>query len=215
MVASRVRSEPVRGALQQDTTSKPVLRACDFFVFTRNSVLKTNDLCANKSRRFKKVTNSERSEGPAVVLRPTTSLFRFQPSRLIVLPFKRIQCRLVPQRQPDIVQPFQQTKLAERINFELSLESITVCHGLIFKRDGQLVIRQRLRVVQQLRYLGLSQSRQHNAVLAGIREKNVGKCRRNHSAKPKVRQRPCGVLTARSAGEVLSCDEGLRALVAR
>src|SRR5208337_4626015 len=35
------------------------LRACDFFVFSQKWVLKTNDLCAKKSRKFKKVTNSQ------------------------------------------------------------------------------------------------------------------------------------------------------------
>src|SRR5271165_7093748 len=35
------------------------LRACDFFVFSQEWVLKTNDLCAKKSRKFKKVTNSQ------------------------------------------------------------------------------------------------------------------------------------------------------------
>jgi hypothetical protein len=35
------------------------LRACDFFVFSQKLVLKTNDLCAKKSHKFKKVTNSQ------------------------------------------------------------------------------------------------------------------------------------------------------------
>src|SRR5271165_5395735 len=35
------------------------LRACDFFVFSQKWVLKTNGLCAKKSRKFKKVTNSQ------------------------------------------------------------------------------------------------------------------------------------------------------------
>jgi hypothetical protein len=36
----------------------PSLRGCDFFVFLQKQILKTNDLCAKKSHKFKKVTNS-------------------------------------------------------------------------------------------------------------------------------------------------------------
>jgi len=38
-----------------------ILRACDFFVFPQKWTLKTNGLRTKKSRKFKKVTNSERS----------------------------------------------------------------------------------------------------------------------------------------------------------
>ncbi len=44
------------------------MRACDFFVLSQNPMLKTNDLCAKKSRKFKKVTNSEQDDPQAFAL---------------------------------------------------------------------------------------------------------------------------------------------------
>jgi hypothetical protein len=48
-------------ARRSESPWRPALRACDFFVFSQKQILKTNDLCAKKSHKFKKVTNSERS----------------------------------------------------------------------------------------------------------------------------------------------------------
>src|ERR1035437_9433455 len=110
-----------------------------------------------------------------------------------MLGFKFVQRRLMPQSQPNVVQAFDQTELAERINLKARLESLAVSHRLVLKRDGELIVWNRLRVG----------------------EKDVGKCRRNPHAEAKVRQRPCGMFAARSAGKVLARNQNLRALVAR
>jgi hypothetical protein len=47
-------------ALSGDFFGFVILRACDFFVFPQKWTLKTNGLRTKKSRKFKKVTNSER-----------------------------------------------------------------------------------------------------------------------------------------------------------
>jgi hypothetical protein len=59
-------------ALCQGTTSEPALRGCGF-VFVRTAMLKPKHLFAPKTRKFKKVTNSEHSR-------------RVPPSRLFLTP---------------------------------------------------------------------------------------------------------------------------------
>src|ERR1035437_4134229 len=132
-----------------------------------------------------------------------------------MLGFKFVQRRLMPQSQPNVVQAFDQTELAERINLKARLESLAVSHRLVFKRDGELIVRNGLRVREQLGYLLFAQPRLHNYVLARVGEKDVGKCRRNHHAETEITKRPCRVFAARSAGEVLARNQNLRALVAR
>ena len=71
------------------------------------------------------------------------------------------------------------------------------------------------RVVEQRGYFLFSQPRQHDAVFAGVGEKDVGEGRRNDDAEAVIAERPGSVLAARAAGEVFAGDENLRALVAR
>src|ERR1700691_5901465 len=56
---------------------------------------------------------------------PSASLNRFclQPPRTIVLLLKLVQLRGMPEREPDIVESFEQTILSKRIDIELRAES--------------------------------------------------------------------------------------------
>ena len=119
------------------------------------------------------------------------------------------------QGEADVVEAFEQAELAEGIDLEGCAEAAAVGHRLRFERDGELIVGNRLRVVEQFGHLLFAQPRQHDAVLAGVGKEDVGEGRRDHGAEAEVGERPGGVFAARSAGEVLAGDENLRALVAR
>jgi hypothetical protein len=55
---ARKQPQILRLRLPQKTPRTP-LRACDFFDFSPKPMLTMNDLCVKKSRKFKKVTNSQ------------------------------------------------------------------------------------------------------------------------------------------------------------
>ena len=50
------------------------------------------------------------------------------------------------QRQADVVESFNQAELAEGSTSNARLESTAVGDSLLFKRDGQLIVRNGLRV---------------------------------------------------------------------
>ena len=85
-------------------------------------------------------------------------------------------------------------------------------YGLRFKRDGELVVGNGLGVVQKLGDLLFSEADEDDAVLAGIREEDVGEGGRDDDAKAVIAEGPGGMLAAGTAGEVLAGDENLRAL---
>src|SRR4029077_12013739 len=98
-----------------------------------------------------------------------------QPSRFVVLCFKFVECGLMAQRQSDVVKTFDETELTKWINLECGVETLVVSHRLSLKRDGQAVVGNRLRVVEQLRYLIFTEADKHDTVLAGVGKKDVGK----------------------------------------
>ena len=53
------KTEPVRAELQLAQDPSTALRVCDFIVFSQNPMLKTDNLHAKKTCKFKKVTNSQ------------------------------------------------------------------------------------------------------------------------------------------------------------
>ena len=108
-----------------------------------------------------------------------------------------------------------QAELAEGIDFEGGVKAVCVGDGLLFKRDGELIVGDGLGVVQQLRDLLFTEADEDDAVLAGVGEKDVGEGGSDDGAEAVVAERPGGVLAAGTAGEVLAGDEDLRTLVAR
>src|SRR5580658_1782811 len=140
---------------------------------------------------------------------------RLQPAGTVVLGFVYIERSGVPQREADIVEPFEQAELAEGIDLKLCFESATVRHGLRFERNRELIAGNLLCVLKQRFDLRVAEPRENDAVLAGIREKDVGECRRDDHTEAVVRERPCGMLAARSAAEVPAGNENPRAVITR
>ena len=59
-----------------------------------------------------------------------------------MLCFKCVERRCVTQGQADVVEAFEQAELAEGIDFKCCAEAVAVGYGLLFKRDGELVVRE-------------------------------------------------------------------------
>jgi len=118
------------------------------------------------------------------------------------------------QSQADIVESFKKTELAEWVNLEGCRKALIVSNCLRFKRDGQLIIRNGLRVVEQSGHLRLTEPRQHDAVLAALEKKMSANVGAMTARKPKSEsaQAACSRLEphAKFCG-----DEYLRAIVAR
>jgi len=62
--------------------------------------------------------------------------------------FECIERRCVAQSEADVVQAFDQTELAERVNLKARLESLAVGNSLLFERNSELIVRNCLGVVQ-------------------------------------------------------------------
>src|ERR1035441_699738 len=139
----------------------------------------------------------------------------FQPAGLVVPGFKCVERRLMAQGQADVVEAFQEAESAKRVHLEGCAESPVVGDRLRLELNSKLIVWNRLCVVEQFGDLLFSEPGQHDAVLAGVGEEDVGEGGRYHGAEAEVRERPGGVFAARSAGEVLARDENLRALVTR
>src|SRR5579875_3697802 len=111
---------------------------------------------------------------------------RLQPGRVIVLLFELVERVGMAQSQPDVVEPFEQAVLAEGIDLERSAEAAAVGHLLLLERDGEPIAGNRLRILEQLFNVALAQPHQHDAVLAGVREEDIGEARRNDHAESVV-----------------------------
>ena len=121
----------------------------------------------------------------------------------------------MPQREANVVETFEQAELAKGIDLEFCGESAAIGDGLRFERDGQLIARNLLRVLEQSFDLLLRKAGKNDAIFARVGKEDVGKCRSDDHAKAVVGERPCGVLAARSAAEVFAGDEDLASFVAR
>ena len=110
----------------------------------------------------------------------------------------------MPQGQADIIETLDQAEFAERIKFKRRLEPLSVGDGLVFKRNRELIARNLLCVFEKRRDLLLRKANEHDAVIAGVREKDVCKGWSDDATESEVAERPCSVLAARSAAEVFS-----------
>ncbi len=72
------------------------------------------------------------------------------------------------QRQTDIVEAFQQALATERIDHKAGGKAVLVTNGLVFERNGQLIVRDRIRALQQRCDLFLGKRDQQNAVLRRV-----------------------------------------------
>ena len=59
-----------------------------------------------------------------------------------MLGFECVERCCVAQSQADVVEAFEQAELAEGIDFEGRVKSAAVGDGLVFKRDGELIVRE-------------------------------------------------------------------------
>ncbi len=96
---------------------------------------------------------------------------------------------------------------------KLALKPSIVDDGLGFEVDGDLVVRILLRAMHQEFDVGFGEADEDHAVLAGVREEDVGEAGSDDGEEAEVGERPGGVLAGAAAAEVLSGDEDLRALV--
>ena len=97
----------------------------------------------------------------------------------------------MPQREADVVEPFEQAILAEGIDLEFRREVCVVSHCLLFKDDTCSCVRRIfLRAFQQRVDLFFRETNEHDAVLASIRKEDVCERRCDDAAETVVRERP-------------------------
>ena len=70
--------------------------------------------------------------------------------------------------QADVVETFDETELPKRVNFKCGFESVLVGDGLLFERDGKPIVRNCLRIFEQLSDLVFAESSEDDSILAGI-----------------------------------------------
>src|SRR5262249_35117515 len=106
---------------------------------------------------------------------------------------------LVFQRQPDLVQPFQQTLASERVYIKLEQKIRIVAHRLALEIDRQRVSGPGSHSPEDLFDLRLGQSHRKQPVLETVVEKDVRKRRSDDRSKPMVVKRPRRVLPRSAA----------------
>ena len=118
----------------------------------------------------------------------------------------------VTQGQADVVEAVQQAVLAEWVDVEVRVEAEVVGDGLGFEVDGELVLGVFRASVEQGFDLVVGEDGEDDAVLAGVREEDVGEAGCDDGAEAVLVDGPGGVLARTAAAEVLLGDENLRAL---
>ena len=68
-----------------------------------------------------------------------------------MLGFKGIEFRLMPQSKPDIIEAFDQTEAAERIDLKLCFKTAAIGDRLLLKRHREFISRNRLCALEQFR----------------------------------------------------------------
>jgi misacylated tRNA(Ala) deacylase len=107
---------------------------------------------------------------------------------------ERLDLRLVPERQRDLVLAGEQAFLAERIDTETEADPCRSSHGLRCQINGELVAGLGCNLFEQLHDLrGLQHNRQH-AVLKAVIKKDVSEAGGDDAAEPIVEQCPGRVL---------------------
>ena len=119
------------------------------------------------------------------------------------------------QSEPDIVEPFHQAALAERIDVELYHSAVRAPDFLIGEVDADGGVGAARGIVDQLVDLFLRQGDGQNAVLETVVVENVGEARRDDAADAEIEQRPGRVLAALAAAEIFAGDQDLGLVVRR
>ncbi len=132
-----------------------------------------------------------------------------------MLLFEFVERFRVAQGQADVVESFEQAVAAEGIDGESCREAVIVVDQVILERDVQVVVVDGRGALKQKLDLIVGQCYQQDAVLAGVRMKDVGEAGCDDDAEAVVVERPRSMFTRRPAAEVLAGDEDLRALVLR
>ena len=127
--------------------------------------------------------------------------------------FEGVEFGFVAQGEADVVEAIQQAVFAERVDVEVRVEALVVGDGLGFEVDGELVLWIFGAAVEQRLYILFAEADEDDAVLARVREEDVGEGGRDDGEEAVLVERPCGVLARAAAAEVLSGDENLRAFV--
>ena len=107
-------------------------------------------------------------------------------------------------READIVEPFEQAALAERIDLKFEPVLKGGRDHLIFQVDRNRLI---LGNLQQPVHLILRQLDCQNTILEGVAGEDIGKTGCDHRCQPHVQHGPGGMFAARSAAEIVARDE--------
>src|SRR6185312_15322829 len=111
------------------------------------------------------------------------------------------------QGEPDVVETFEQTALAEGIDLKSDNAAVGTTDLLLFKIDGDGGVGAAIGIVHQFfQVFGRNLDRQ-DAVLKAVVVKDVGKGGRDHTANAEIEQRPGGVLARGAATEVFASHQ--------
>jgi hypothetical protein len=133
------------------------------------------------------------------------------PGALVArLPLECLDVLGLLERKPDIVEPFHQAALAERVDVELDHAAIRASDLLRAKVDGDHRVGAARGIVDQLIDLLLRERDRQDAVLEAVVVEDVGEGRRDDAAEAEIEQRPWRVLAGGAAAEILPCDQDRR-----
>src|SRR5690606_22978727 len=121
----------------------------------------------------------------------------------------------VLERQADVVQPFEQALLAERVDVEPQRRAVRGGDGLGGEVDRQPVAGRRFGLAEQPVDRVLPEHDQEQPVLEAVVVEDVGEARPDDGADAVVEQRPGSVLARAAAAEIVAYQQDLRAPVAR
>ena len=116
----------------------------------------------------------------------------------------------VPERQADVVKPFEQTLAAERVQFERERQAARSGHGTGCQIDRKLHWPVRLLRLEQLLDLLFGKLDEQNPVFERIVVKNVSETGRDHDLETVIGDCPRCVFTGRTAPEITPGQQNRR-----
>ena len=127
--------------------------------------------------------------------------------------FEVVDCVGLSQREANVVESVQQAVFAEGVDVEVCVETEVVGDGLGFEVDGELVLGVFRAAVEKGFDFVVGEDGEDEAVLAGVREEDVGEAGGDDGAEAVLMDGPGGVLAGAAAAEVFLGDEDLRAVM--